>query len=79
MKYNIYEVMIMLAFVLICFDSVVFWIAGCLLLTIGGLHVIRHEEEYLERDNVEYHRTTHSDNVRKMSEHRNRRIKKHIA
>jgi predicted tellurium resistance membrane protein TerC len=48
MKYNIFDVMILVAFVLFCFDHILFWIAGAILMSIGGIYIIRHEDEYLE-------------------------------
>jgi hypothetical protein len=51
MKYNIFEVMIILALILFCFEDIFFWIAGAVFMTIGGIHVINHEEKYLEESN----------------------------
>jgi hypothetical protein len=48
MKYNIYDMMIIVAFVLFCFDSIPLGIAGAALITIGGWHIVRHENEYLD-------------------------------
>lgn len=55
MKYNIYEIMIALSFVCFCFDYTPILLLGLLLLMIGGIYVIHHQDEYDDyEDFVEY-------------------------
>lgn len=47
MKYNKYEIMLLIGLVLFTVENVLFWIFGLSCLIIGAYYVISHENEYM--------------------------------
>lgn len=66
MKYNIFEFMIGIGFVLFCFDSTPLLLIGAVLVFIGGKYIIDHQEEYLDEENLHEKK---SETHRKHQEH----------
>lgn len=52
MKYNRFEIMIVIGLVLFCFDSTPLLLIGAALVFIGGKYILDHQEEYLEEENL---------------------------
>lgn len=55
MKYNIFEFMIVIGFVLFCIDSTPLLLIGGLLVLIGGKYIYDHQEDYLDEEVTEEH------------------------
>lgn len=51
MKYNRFEIMIVIGLVLFCFDSTPLLLIGAALVFIGGKYILDHQE-YLEEENL---------------------------